>query len=154
MVLLLLLAHKLGRKYIGIEQLNSHYEKSLERLDAVIEGDQTGISTFDDVNWTGGGSFVSVELKKLSYENMELISNSNKEELPALYDALENNPFISYRVDFDALAEKKGDFLALSEEEQRRFLYSVTEKNTLYVNKNDMNDPEPTSNRRRKGIYH
>ena len=134
-------AHKLGRKYIGIEQLNSHYEKSLERLDAVIEGDQTGISTFDDVNWTGGGSFVSVELKKLSYENMELISNSNKEDLPALYDALENNPFISYRVDFDALAEKKGDFLALSEEEQRRFLYSVTEKNTLYVNKNDMNDP-------------
>ena len=72
---------------------------------------------------------------------MELISNSNKEDLPALYDALENNPFISYRVDFDALAEKKGDFLALSEEEQRRFLYSVTEKNTLYVNKNDMNDP-------------
>lgn len=59
-------AHKMGRRYIGIEQLDNHFLMSQERLLNVINGDKGGISK--TVNWQGGGSFVSCELKT-TYEN-------------------------------------------------------------------------------------
>ena len=53
-------AHKMERKYIGIEQMDYINEVTIPRLQRVIEGDKSGIS--EDVDWKGGGSFVYVEL--------------------------------------------------------------------------------------------
>ena len=53
-------AHKMGRKYIGIEQLTNHYNMTKQRLLNVIGGDSTGVSK--NVGWDGGGSFISCEL--------------------------------------------------------------------------------------------
>ena len=50
-------AHKIGRRYIGIEQLEYGDDDSTARLTTVIDGDTTGISKA--VKWKGGGSFVS-----------------------------------------------------------------------------------------------
>lgn len=48
-------AHKMGRRYIGIEMGDHAKTHCAVRLQKVIDGDQTGISK--DVNWTGGGGF-------------------------------------------------------------------------------------------------
>jgi len=49
-------AHKMGRKYIGIELGNHAITHCLPRLKAVSDGsDQGGISKI--VNWKGGGGF-------------------------------------------------------------------------------------------------
>lgn len=53
-------AHKMGRKYIGIELGDHCYSLCKPRLDKVIDGDQTGISK--DVNWLGGGGYRFYEL--------------------------------------------------------------------------------------------
>ena len=53
-------AHKMIRKYIGIE-LGSHcYSLCIPRLNTVINGDKTGISKA--VNWQGGGGYKFYEL--------------------------------------------------------------------------------------------
>lgn len=53
-------AHKLGRRHIGIEQREWAETIALERLRRVIGGEQSGIS--GDVGWAGGGSVVYGEL--------------------------------------------------------------------------------------------
>nr|WP_307934805.1 site-specific DNA-methyltransferase [Mycoplasmopsis bovis] len=44
-------AHKMNRKYIGIEQMDYIQDIGAERLKKVIDGEQGGISKF--VNWQG-----------------------------------------------------------------------------------------------------
>lgn len=54
-------AHKMGRKYIGIEMGPHAYTHDKVRLDKVIDGtDQGGISK--DVDWKGGGGYRFYEL--------------------------------------------------------------------------------------------
>lgn len=54
-------AHKMGRRWIGIEMGDHAYTLSKVRLDAVIDGtDQSGISK--DYNWNGGGGYKFLEL--------------------------------------------------------------------------------------------
>lgn len=54
-------AHKMGRKYIGIEMGNHAYTHCKKRLDMVISGeDNGGISK--SVNWQGGGGYRFYEL--------------------------------------------------------------------------------------------
>ncbi len=48
-------AHKMKRKYIGIEIGEHATTHVLPRLESVINGDNTGISS--DVDWNGGGGF-------------------------------------------------------------------------------------------------
>ncbi len=53
-------AHKMGRKYIGVEMGDHAYSLCQPRLNRVIDGDKTGIST--SVNWQGGGGYRFYEL--------------------------------------------------------------------------------------------
>ncbi len=46
-------AHKLQRRYIGMEQMDSQISLITTRLQNVISGDSTGI--LQSVNWQGGG---------------------------------------------------------------------------------------------------
>jgi adenine-specific DNA-methyltransferase len=48
-------AHKMGRRYIGIEMGEHAKTHCIPRLQKVIEGEQGGIS--ESVNWQGGGGF-------------------------------------------------------------------------------------------------
>ncbi|MDM1737485.1 MULTISPECIES: site-specific DNA-methyltransferase [Acinetobacter] len=48
-------AHKMGRRYIGIEMGEHAKTHVIPRLEKVIEGEQGGISS--TVNWQGGGGF-------------------------------------------------------------------------------------------------
>lgn len=53
-------AHKMNRKYIGIELGNHCYTHAKVRLDKVIDGEQGGISK--SVGWSGGGGYKFYEL--------------------------------------------------------------------------------------------
>lgn len=53
-------AHKMGRRYIGIELGDHCYTHCLPRLKAVVDGEQGGISSA--VSWQGGGGFKFYEL--------------------------------------------------------------------------------------------
>jgi len=53
-------AHKMGRRYIGIELGEHCYTHCLPRLKAVVDGEQGGISKAQ--NWQGGGGFKFYEL--------------------------------------------------------------------------------------------
>lgn len=53
-------AHKMGRRWIGIELEQSAYTHCKPRMDMVIDGEQGGISK--DVNWKGGGGYHFYEL--------------------------------------------------------------------------------------------
>lgn len=53
-------AHKMGRRYIGIELGEHCYTHCLPRLKAVVDGEQGGISKSQ--NWKGGGGFKFYEL--------------------------------------------------------------------------------------------
>ena len=53
-------AHKMNRKYIGIEMGEHCYSLCHKRLNKVIEGDKTGITKI--VDWQGGGAYKFYEL--------------------------------------------------------------------------------------------
>lgn len=53
-------AHKMGRRYIGIELGDHCYTHCKPRLDKVIDGEQGGISKA--INWQGGGGYKFYEL--------------------------------------------------------------------------------------------
>ena len=53
-------AHKMGRRYIGIEMGEHALTHCLPRLQKVIDGEQGGIS--EAVKWSGGGSFRYLKL--------------------------------------------------------------------------------------------
>ena len=53
-------AHKMGRRWIGIELEKTCFTHCIPRLKKVIDGEQGGISK--NVNWQGGGGFKFYEL--------------------------------------------------------------------------------------------
>lgn len=59
-------AHKMGRKYIGIEMGEHAVSHVVPRLQKVIDGEQGGISKA--LGWQGGGSFVFYQLGETIFD--------------------------------------------------------------------------------------
>lgn len=132
-------AHKLNRKYIGIEQMQPQVDIILKRLSKVIAGETAGISKF--VNWHGGGSFVYCELKKLNQNFVERIESAQADsELSGLFEYILKSGFISCKVEPKEIAESAKDFEELSIPDKKRFLMEILDKNQLYVNLCDVDD--------------
>lgn len=134
-------AHKMGRRYIGIEQLDYIETLVVERLKKVIDGEGGGISNI--VNWSGGGSFVYCELAKLNQNFVdEIEAASDAKTLKDIYSRIVKSGFISYKVDPSMINEAADDFEELSLDDQKRFLMEILDKNLLYVNYCDIDDEE------------
>lgn len=130
-------AHKLGRQYICIEQMDYIEEITIERLKNVIKGDYSGISSY--VDWQGGGSFVYCELKNDAQSVVQRIQTSiSPDELRLLFNNMKRSSFLSYRVDPKKLLEE--DFITLSLAEQKQLLLELIDNNNLYVNYDDIDD--------------
>lgn len=135
-------AHKMKRQYIGIEQLDYGKASAVVRLKDVIGGNDTdGISK--SVSWKGGGDFVYLELMKWN-ENFiqDLRKAKTKDELKNLWETMKKKAFLSYKVDIKAVDENAKDFEDLSVEDQKRFLLECLDKNHLYVNYSEIDDEE------------
>lgn len=131
-------AMKINRKFIGIEQLDDHYEKSVERLQSVIMGEQSGISKA--INWQGGGEFTTFELYKNNLNLIDKINSATDININDIHDEIINSDFISYKVDVSDVISSKNEFIQLTLNEKKSFLIEVLDKNMLYVNYSDIDD--------------
>lgn len=133
----LAVAHKMNRRYIGIEQLNYGGNDCLTRLKNVISGDRTGISK--DVNWQGGGSFIYTELVEWNEKYIQDIKETDTtRKLLNIYEKMKNEAFFRYDIDLSNFDEK--EFSELPIEEQKQILCECLDKNHLYVNLSEIDD--------------
>lgn len=130
-------AHKMNRRYIGIEQLDYQENGSVTRLKSVIENDTTGIS--QAVNWQGGGSFVYAELKRYNQFYIDEIEKAkDTKALRELYKQMKEEAF--FRIEVDHSKWDNGYFEQLTLKEQKEFLCECLDKNHLYVNLTELED--------------
>lgn len=131
-------AHKMGRQYIGIEQLFYGDNDPTLRLRNVINGDQTGVSK--DTGWQNGGSFVYTSIMNNANKFRERVKTaSSDEDYIQLLNEAASSSFLSYRIDPTKLFE--AEFRKLSRAEKQQVLLELIDNNTLYVNYEDINDP-------------
>lgn len=132
-------AHKLGLRYIGLEQLDYGDDDCTTRLQNVINGEQGGISK--EVNWQGGGSFVYCELANLNQYYVERIQCAETADaLWKIWNEMKQTGFISFYVNPKDIDDSASEFSALSLENQKRLLMELLDKNQLYVNYCDIDD--------------
>jgi len=148
-------AHKMKRRYIGIEQMDYINTITVPRLQKVIgekytkngewveriKCDEGGISKA--VNWEGGGSFVYCELMKLNQNWIDKIQEAKTDkELEILWQAMQEEAFISYKVDFKEFDKNAKEFKELSFENKQKLLIETLDKNQLYVNYSEIEDED------------
>lgn len=132
-------ALKMNRRFIGVEQMDYLECGAIKRLARVISGDKSGMS--EDVNWTGGGSFVYCELAERS-ETMitKLQSAEDSLAIQEILDEATEQGLLRPSVLPEDLRQTREEFLELSLEEQRKLVMELIDKNKLYVNLCDMDD--------------
>ncbi len=148
-------AHKKGRQYIAIEQLDYGGNDTFIRLKNVIgksnskeklmelieDYDQSGISK--DVDWNGGGDFVYCELMKWNESYMEKIQDADSsKELLYIWNKMKTEAFLSYKVNPKQFDENVDEFKDLDVENQKKFLIECLDKNQLYVNFSEIDDAD------------
>ncbi len=150
-------AHKMGRRYIGIEQMNYIEDISVERLkkvigtigkkenalfdsEIIIDFDEAGISK--EVNWQGGGSFVYCELMKWNELFIAKINNAeNTDDLIKIYTRIKEKAFLNYKFDIEKFEdENMKDFKELKLEEQKEIIKKSLDLNSLYINLSEIED--------------
>ena len=146
----LAVAHKMKRRYIGIEQMEYIESITKERLKKVIEGEQGGISKA--VSWSGGGNLIYCELASLNAKFIEKIENSSDEnELNQIYENLQKLAFIDYRVDIKNDL-KDDEFSNLDFINKKRILKKCLDRNMDYIPYADMDDSEYKIDERAKKL--
>jgi len=134
-------AHKLNRRYIGIEQLEKHIDISLRRLEKVIGGEQSGVSKRN--NWQGGGSFTYLELKKYNQTFIEQIEEAKDiNALLSIWKQMKAKSFFKYSVDLQKLHESIDEFKQFKLKQQKEILCELLDKNQIYVNLSSLNDKD------------
>lgn len=129
-------AHKMNRRYIGIEQMDYINTITVPRLKKVIEGEQSGISK--SVNWQGGGSFVYVELMEKNRGFLKAVRDAkDHNELYDVFRFMLEEADIDFRVDLEKVKETLPE---LSLVEQKRTLIRIIDKNQLYYNYSEIDD--------------
>lgn len=138
----------MGRRYIGIEQMDYINEITVPRLKKVIEGEQGGISK--DINWQGGGDFVYTELMELNYVFIHKIEQAEStENLIQLFDEMKGQAHLNYQIELEKVlnAEYEVDgvdhFISFGDLElsmQKQLLIELLDKNQLYVSVSEIED--------------
>jgi adenine-specific DNA-methyltransferase len=135
-------AHKMGRQYIGIEQMDYVETIAVERLKKVIEGEQGGISKA--VNWQGGGDFIYFELAKWNEVAKERILEAESlEQLIEFFDEMYERYFLNYNLKIQEFRDKiiqEESFQNLPLAEQKQIFIAMLDNNQMYVNKSEMSD--------------
>ncbi|ERM20696.1 site-specific DNA-methyltransferase [Helicobacter pylori] len=130
-------AHKMKRRYIGIEQMDYIETITKERLKKVIEGEQGGISKKCD--FKGGGSFVYAELKEVNLEIKKQILNAKSaSECLKIFNDL-NERFLK-RADCKIDEIHSEEFHNLDLNEQKRIYCKLFDSNEDYLNLGDIDE--------------
>ncbi len=147
-------AHKMGRQYIGIEQMDYIEGIAVKRMQKIIgkktkkDGELLERVDFDNggisksVDWQGGGEFIYFELDKYNQAFIEKIAKVNEKNILKLYDDIIEKAFLNYDVESEKLKDKKQDFKALNLSDKKEFLFSILNKNQLYKNLSEIDDKD------------
>ncbi len=146
-------AHKMDRRFIGIEQMDYGENDSVVRLQNVIgkkvkdglfdkiECDQSGISKA--VNWQGGGSFVYCELAKANQNFADqILASESKEKLAEIWQQMQETGFLSWKIDLRQINKNAEDFDSLSVTDMQKFLLEALDKNLLYIPYSEIDNQE------------
>ena len=133
-------AHKMGRQYIGIEQMDYITGVTVPRLNKVITGEQGGISK--SVNWQGGGNFVYCELMQYNEAFIDQIQSAqSSDELLGIWRKMSKESFLNWYVKPEQPEKAEADFIAINNiEKQKCLLVELLDKNHLYVHFSEMDD--------------
>jgi len=141
-------AHKMGRQYIGIEQMNYISTITIPRLIEVLDGENGGISK--ECNWEGGGSFIYTELMELNQYFVNRITEvADYKALKNVFSEMREKAHLNFQIDIDKVLEEKHEvddkdhevsFKDLSLSEQKQIIIQLLDKNQLYVCKSEIND--------------
>lgn len=130
-------AHKMGRRWIGVDQMDYVGDVTMTRLKKVIEGEQGGVSKAQ--NWQGGGSFVYLELAEWNEALGRRIREADDEQALGQVTAdMRDNGYWRYAVD-QALWDWDA-FAALEFDQRKATLLEALDANHLYVNHGDIAD--------------
>ncbi|GAA7545818.1 hypothetical protein MMM127_07800 [Helicobacter pylori] len=130
-------AHKMKRRYIGIEQMDYIETITKERLKKVIEGEQGGISK--KCGFKGGGSFVYAELKEVNLEIKKQILNAKSaSECLKIFETLSER-FLK-RADCKIDEIDSEEFHNLDLNEQKRIYCACLDSNEDYLNLGDIDE--------------
>lgn len=131
-------AHKLNRRYIGIEQMQSQIDIIISRMQKVLNGEKAGISK--DVNWIGGGDFVYCELKENGQELVNYVLDANENSIDEIKEKIINDDRIISYITKNEIKKADEEFNNLSLEEKKKALITLIDKNKLYINYSDIDD--------------
>ena len=131
-------AHKMRRRYIGVEQMDYIEDITVERMKKVIEGEQTGISK--TVDWQGGGSFIYCELLENASTLIKKIQAASEETISEIKNEIYADERIVPYITREELEKADEEFHSLELEEKKKVLISLVDKNKLYINYSDMDD--------------
>ncbi|MGN8381139.1 DNA methyltransferase [Helicobacter pylori] len=130
-------AHKMKRRYIGIEQMDYIETITKERLKKVIEGEQGGISKKCD--FKGGGSFVYAELKEVnSGIKKQILNAKSASECLKIFNDL--NARVLKRADNKMDEIHSEEFHNLDLNEQKRKCCASLDSNEDYLNLGDIDE--------------
>ncbi|TPH31265.1 site-specific DNA-methyltransferase [Helicobacter pylori] len=130
-------AHKMKRRYIGIEQMDYIETITKERLKKVIEGEQGGISK--KCGFKGGGSFVYAELKEVNLEiKKQILDAKSASECLKIFNDLSER--ILKRADNKMDAIHSEEFQNLDLNEQKRIYCKLFDSNEDYLNLGDIDE--------------
>lgn len=132
-------AHKMGRRWIAVEQMDYIEDLPTQRFKYVIEGEQGGVSKA--VEWQGGGSFVYAELAASNSAFVDRIEAApDMAALQIIHADIQATGYLRYDVDLNAF--DTGDFAALPLEDAKRVLMDCLDANHLYVNLGSLGDAD------------
>lgn len=134
-------AIKTNRKFIAVEQLDYIEDITIKRLQNVIAGEATGVSKAN--NWSGGGSFIYTQLKRINYSLVEKILNSSDtQDFDSILKTIKESNFYNYRIQFEKLNLSSDDFNSLELEDKQSILLKVLDLNNLYLNLSEIEDED------------
>ncbi|WP_429980226.1 site-specific DNA-methyltransferase [Mycoplasmopsis bovis] len=125
-------AHKINRRYIGIEQMDYIQDIAVERLKKVIDGEQGGISK--SVNWQGGGSFVYCELLENSQKLINEVQKADESNIVQVKNKVFSDDKIIPYITTSELKQANNEFNILSLKDKKKILIKLIDKNKLYIN--------------------
>lgn len=134
-------AHKMKRRYVGIDQMDYIETVAVERIKKVIEGEDGGISK--EVSWKGGGSFIYCELASQNQKFTErILKEKSKDKIIKVVEEMSKSFSISYRYDKLYTDFKNINLSELELEDLRKFAMDIIDFNQLYVNYSEIEDKE------------
>ena len=137
----LAVAHKMKRRYIGIEQMDYIQTITKQRLAKVIDGENGGISK--SINWKGGGNFVYIELAELNAKFKQKINAVNDyNEFMLLAKNLDSKAFLNYKLDNKNITEiiSSAEFKNLNLDKQKQMLIACLDANMDYIPLQEIDD--------------